>query len=101
MMTWDGSNFPIPIGNSRTDRHWPLFRTLSKYRVPSISSRKSLLLNSYKYLLASMISMDIPSTRELELEVLLREKDAQLAEMTVCALFDHFFQRLWTVLFAK
>ncbi|KAF8205101.1 hypothetical protein BJ912DRAFT_1018324 [Pholiota molesta] len=26
--------------------------------------------------------MDIPSTRELELEVLLREKDAQLAEMT-------------------
>ncbi|KAF9476481.1 hypothetical protein BDN70DRAFT_882303 [Pholiota conissans] len=26
--------------------------------------------------------MDIPSTRELELEILLREKDAQLAEMT-------------------
>jgi len=31
-------------------------------------------------------SMDLPSTRELELETLLREKDAQLAEVTVCSL---------------
>jgi len=29
--------------------------------------------------------MDLPSTRELELETLLREKDAQLAEVAVCS----------------
>jgi len=30
--------------------------------------------------------MDLPSSRELELEALLRKKDSQLAELTVCPL---------------
>jgi hypothetical protein len=34
--------------------------------------------------------MDLPSSRELELEALLRNKDSQLAELTVRALARHF-----------
>jgi len=30
--------------------------------------------------------MDLPSSRELELEALLRKKDSQLADLTVCSL---------------
>ena len=30
--------------------------------------------------------MDLPSSRELELEALLRKKDTQLADLTVCLL---------------
>ena len=33
--------------------------------------------------------MDLPSSRELELEALLRKKDSQLAELTVCSLDWH------------
>jgi len=34
--------------------------------------------------------MDLPSSRELELEALLRSKDSQLAELTVRTLVRHF-----------
>jgi hypothetical protein len=34
--------------------------------------------------------MDLPSSRELELEALLRNKDSQLAELTVRTLVRHF-----------
>jgi hypothetical protein len=34
--------------------------------------------------------MDLPSSRELELEALLRSKDSQLAELTVRTLDRHF-----------
>jgi len=34
--------------------------------------------------------MELPSVRELELETLLREKDAQLAEMTVCVFSEQY-----------
>lgn len=34
--------------------------------------------------------MDLPSSRELELEALLRNKDSQLAELTVRTLVPHF-----------
>jgi hypothetical protein len=35
--------------------------------------------------------MDLPSSRELELEALLRKKDSQLADLTVCPLVWHPF----------
>jgi len=44
------------------------------------------LLPSTSSALSTRRPMDLPSTRELELETLLREKDAQLAEVTVCFL---------------
>jgi hypothetical protein len=34
--------------------------------------------------------MDLPSSRELELEALLRNKETQLAELTVRPLLRHF-----------
>jgi WTAP/Mum2p family len=38
--------------------------------------------------------MDLPSSRELDLEALLRKKDSQLAELTVCLLVQHCFSCL-------
>lgn len=39
---------------------------------------------------STVIVMDLPSSRELELEALLRSKDSQLAELTVRILVRHF-----------
>jgi hypothetical protein len=37
--------------------------------------------------------MDLPSSRELELEALLRKKDSQLAELAVCSISLAFIWR--------
>jgi hypothetical protein len=66
---------PLPV----TFLHHPLL----PYR---ILSRTPLLTSAPPLFTTPIAQMELPSTRELELEVLLREKDAQLTEVTVCLL---------------
>lgn len=58
---------------------------IAQIQEPTILFRTAKLFPSTSRFLPIHIPMDLPSTRELELETLLREKDAQLAEVAVCS----------------
>ena len=55
---------------------------LSSRRCPSRGVPSSLDRDGV--LPARLLAMDLPSSREIDLENLLRERDAQVAELTVC-----------------
>ncbi|KAF8974434.1 hypothetical protein BDZ97DRAFT_1773577 [Flammula alnicola] len=65
---------------SRTDRGRCFEQPLES--LASSNKSSSFYLLHHLIPLFASLSMDLPSSRELELEILLREKDAQLAEVT-------------------